>query len=104
MKYAVIQIAGKQYRVEVGQELTVSQAIEVEDGKELKISDVLLTVDGDKIALGEPLVKGASVTFKVKKHEQSEKIRVAKYRAKSRYRRVYGHRQPETILEVVSIG
>jgi len=104
MKYAVIQIAGKQFRVEEGQELTVSQAIEVEEGKDLKVADVLLTVDGDKVTVGEPLIKGASVTLKVKTHQQSDKIRVAKYKSKSRYRRVYGHRHPETTLEVVSIG
>lgn len=104
MKYAVIQLAGKQYRVEVGQELTVALNVDAEEGKDITVSDVLLTVDGDKVAVGEPLLKGASVTLKVKTQQQSEKIRVAKYKAKSRYRRVYGHRHPETVLEVVKIG
>lgn len=103
MKYAVIQIAGKQYRVEPGQELTVNH-LDAEEGKNIEVSDVLLTVDGDTVAIGAPLVKGATVTLKVKSHQRADKVRVAKYKAKSRYRRVYGHRQPETTVEVVSIG
>lgn len=103
MKYAVIQIAGKQYRVEPGQELTVN-TIDAEEGKTITVSDVLLTVDGDNVVVGAPLVQNATVTLKVKEHGRADKIRVAKYKAKSRYRRVYGHRQPETTVEVVSIG
>lgn len=103
MKYAVIQLAGKQHRVEVGQELVVNH-LETEEGKDVKISDVLMTVDGDKVKLGSPLVEKAVVTLKVKTHQKADKIRVAKYKAKSRYRKVYGHRQHETTLEVVSIG
>ncbi len=103
MKYAVIQFAGKQYRVEPGQELTFN-GITAEEGKIVTVSDVLLTVDGDKVTVGQPLVQGAAVKLKVKSHQKSDKIRVAKYKAKSRYRRVYGHRQPETTVEVVSIG
>jgi large subunit ribosomal protein L21 len=103
MKYAVIQIAGKQYRVEAGQELVVPH-IEGEEGKTIKVSDVLLTVDGDNVAVGAPVVEKAAVTIKVKTQRKSEKIRVAKFKSKSRYRRVYGHRQPETVVEVVSIG
>jgi large subunit ribosomal protein L21 len=56
-----------------------------------------------RVEIGAPLVKGATVTLKVKTHQKGDKIRVAKYKAKSRYRRVYGHRQPETTVEVVSI-
>jgi large subunit ribosomal protein L21 len=103
MKYAVIQLAGKQYRVEAGQELTVNR-LDAEEGKTISVSDVLLTVDGDKVTVGEPLIKGAAVKLKVKSNQKGDKIRVAKYKAKSRYRRVYGHRQQETTVEVVSIG
>jgi len=103
MKYAVIQIVGKQYRVEAGQELTIN-TVDAEEGKNIEITDVLLTVDGENVAVGTPLVKGAVVTLKVKTHQKGDKIRVAKYKAKSRYRKVYGHRQPETTVEVVSIG
>jgi len=103
MKYAVIQLGGKQYRVEPGQELTVHH-IDTEEGETITISDVLLIVDGETVTIGAPLVSKAAVTLKIKTQQRSKKIRVAKYKAKSRYRKVYGHRQPETIVEVVSIG
>jgi large subunit ribosomal protein L21 len=102
MKYAVIQIAGKQYKVAEGEKLIIS-ALDTEVGKTVDVSDVLLTVDGDKLAVGTPMVKGASVALKVVDQGKGEKIRVAKFRSKSRYRRVRGHRQMETTVEVLSI-
>jgi large subunit ribosomal protein L21 len=102
MKYAVIQITGKQYKVSEGDKFVVS-ALDTEVGKTVDVSDVLLTVDGDKLAVGTPMVKGASVTLKVLDQGKGEKIRVAKFRSKSRYRRVRGHRQMETTVEVLSI-
>ncbi len=102
MKYAVIQLAGKQYKVTEGETLTVN-SLNLEEGKELKVSDVLLTADGDKAEVGAPLIKNAAVTLKVVSNQRGEKIRVAKYKAKSRYRKVHGHRQYETTVEVVSI-
>lgn len=103
MKYAVIQLAGKQLKVAEGEKITVSR-LEAKEGDELKVSDVLLSVDGDKVTVGAPLIEKALVTLKVVSHDKADKIRVAKYRAKSRYRRVKGFRASETTLEVVKIG
>ncbi len=103
MKYAIIQLAGKQLKVVEGEKITVTR-LEAKEGDELKISDVLLSVDGEKIAVGAPLIDKALVTLKVVSHDKGDKIRVAKYRAKSRYRRVKGFRASETTLEVVKIG
>ncbi len=103
MKYAIIQLAGKQLKVAEGEQITVTR-LENAEGEELKIADVLLTADGDKVTVGTPLVESAVVTLKVVSHDKGDKIRVAKYRAKSRYRRVKGFRPSETTLEVVKIG
>jgi len=103
MKYAVIQLAGKQLKVAEGETITVTR-LEAKEGDELKIADVLLTVDGEKITVGTPLIEKGLVTLKVVSHDKGDKIRVAKYRAKSRYRRVRGFRASETTLEVVKIG
>lgn len=103
MKYAVIQLAGKQYKVAEGEQLTIN-SLDAEEGKELKVADVLLTADGDAVKVGTPLVDGASVKLKVVSHQKGDKIRVAKFRHKSRYRRVRGHRQTETTVEVVKIA
>lgn len=100
--YAIIQLAGKQYRVTQGDTLTVNR-LEDEVNASIK-ADVLLKADGAKVEVGEPLVSGTQVTLKVLEHSQGDKLRVAKYKSKSRYRRVRGHRQQLTTLEVVKIG
>jgi large subunit ribosomal protein L21 len=103
MKYAVIQLAGKQYKVSPGEKLTVN-SLETAEGEEIKTSDVLLIADDGKVQVGTPLVKNAVVTLKVVSHQKGDKLRVATYHAKSRYRRVRGHRQHETTVEVVSLS
>jgi len=103
MKYAIIQLAGKQFQVEPDQELIVDLLPEA-TGDELKVTDVLLVVDGDKIQVGTPLVKDASVSLHVEHNQKAKKIRVVKYKSKSRYRRVYGHRQSQTVLKVTGIS
>lgn len=102
-KYAVIQLVGKQHLVHEGGKITVDN-LNLEEGKTLKIEDVLLLVDGEKKQIGDPLVKGASVSFKVVSNQKEKKIRVATYKAKSRSRKVHGHRQHTTTLEVTKIA
>ena len=102
MSYAVIQLQGKQYKVQAGDELVVNK-LDLEVGKTLEISDVLLMVDGKKVKLGQPFVKDAKVKLEVLEHGKGEKIRVAKYKAKSRYRKVKGHRQHLTKLKVLKL-
>jgi large subunit ribosomal protein L21 len=102
MTYAIIQLTGKQYKVSEGETLIVG-TLEAKEGETVTITDVLLTSNGTKATVGTPLVKGAEVTLKVVEHNRAPKIRVAKYKAKSRYRKVYGHKQPQTVVEVVKI-
>lgn len=103
MKYAVIQLSGKQYKVSEGDQLTVN-SLDAKEGEELKIADVLLTADGDKVQVGTPVVSKAQVTLKVLNHQKGDKIVVSKFKAKSRYRRSFGHRQHETVVQVTKIG
>jgi large subunit ribosomal protein L21 len=100
-KYAVIQLAGKQHKVSVGDQITVNR-LEVEPDAKISITDVLL-IGGDEAKVGTPFVTGAVVTLKAVTHDRGEKIRVATYKAKSRYRKVRGHRQSLTTVEVLSI-
>jgi large subunit ribosomal protein L21 len=103
MSYAIIQLAGKQYKVSQGDKLTVNK-LDVAEGETLTIADVLLVADNDKIQVGSPLVEKANVILKILSHQKGDKLRVATYKAKSRYRRVIGHRQRESIVEVVKIS
>lgn len=101
--YAIIQLAGKQYKVSEGDTLQVNR-LEVPADKDIVIEDVLLTASDKGSSIGTPLVEKAKVTLKVVDHYQGEKIRVAKYKSKSRYRRVNGHRQPLTTVTVTNIS
>lgn len=103
MKYAVITLAGKQHVVTEGETLTVNR-VDKEVGTDLVVKDVLLVVDGDAKHVGAPLLPKASVKLSVVEHGKGDKIRVAKFKAKSRYHKVQGHRQQETTFKVVSIA
>lgn len=103
MNYAIIQLAGKQFKVTPDQELVIDRQPQ-NVGDKITIEDVLLTSDGKTVNVGAPLVKNAKVTLTVKDHVRGEKIRVATYKSKSKYRRVKGHRQEQTVVTVSGIS
>lgn len=105
MQYAIIQLAGKQFKVQAGDTITTDK-LDTEAEKTITLTDILLIGDdaSDKdLMIGTPTVANASVTLKVVEHGRGDKIRVVKYKSKSRYRKVQGHRQHETTLEVTGI-
>ncbi len=101
IKFAVIRIGGKQYRVIENEEILVDKLTDIK-----KVSpEVLLIVDGDKIEVGKPVLTKAKVTVKVLADiEKGDKIRVFKYKAKSRYRKTIGFRAKYTRLLVEKIS
>lgn len=103
--FAVIYIGGKQYKVQEKDELQV-ELMDLEADKNLKVKEVLLVADSDAktVKIGTPYVKGAHVECKVMEHGKGEKIRVQKFKAKKRYSKVQGHRQPFTKLKVLKIS
>lgn len=102
MKYAIIQIQGKQYQVSEGQELTLDRLPHQQD-ESFEVTDVLLRRDDERIDVGQPLVKGAKVTLQVVEHGKDQKIKVFKYKSKSKYRKTIGHRQRVTNVRVMKI-
>ena len=98
--YAVIKTGGKQYRVSEGDEIFVEK-LEVEYGKDVTFNEVLM-VNGK---VGTPYLDGASVTGTVLKHGKGKKIRIFKYKNKSRSnRKTQGHRQPYTKIKITKIN
>ena len=102
MEYAVIETGGKQYTVHAGDivdveklEVSLDEAIELDKG-------LLIAKDGD-YKVGSPLVEGAKVLAQVVGHERAPKIKVFKYKNKTRYRRMQGHKQPRTQLKITEI-
>lgn len=97
MKYAIIRTGGKQYQVREEEALLVEK-IEAENS--VIFDEVLLLVDDKKVKIGQPRVEGAKVKAKILGQIKGEKIRVAKFKAKSRYRKVKGHRQRLTKVKI----
>lgn len=100
MKYAVIRIKGRQYKVSEGEEILVDKLTD------LKVEpEVLLVSEGEKVSVGKPKVSGVKFKIKVvKDKELGEKIHVRKYKAKSRYRRRMGFRPQFTKLLIEKIS
>ena len=103
MSYAVIQIVGKQFKVSEGDTITTDRITDKEVGDTIKVSDVLLIADEKSSKVGTPTVSGAEVTLEVMEHARGEKIMVVKYKSKSKYRKVTGHKQHHTYLKVIKI-
>lgn len=101
--HAVIQVGAKQFLVKQGDKV-VAEKIAVPESGELKISEVLLVHDGEATQIGTPFLEKASVDLVHNGDKRGVKIRVAKFKAKSRYRRVQGHRQSESHFTVKSIN
>ena len=100
--FAIINIAGKQFRVEKGDELKVPH-LDTAEGKALKFDEVLLTNDGKKVNLGSPLLDGASVSATVINHGRGRKIRIFKKKRRKGYRRNNGHRQNYSLIKIGTI-
>ncbi len=100
--YAVIETGGKQQRVEQGTVIYVEK-LDANDGDKVTFDNVLM-LGGDKVTIGNPYVSGANVEAKVVKHGKQKKIVVFKFKAKKKYRRKQGHRQPYTKLEITKIN
>ncbi len=103
MKYAVIAHSGKQYKVAEGDTISLDSVALVKPEEVFEFSEVLLIVDDNKRHVGTPTVKGAKVTGKVVSHEKGEKIRVAKFKAKVRTRKVIGFRAKITKVKIDKI-
>lgn len=101
--YAIVQLQGKQYLVHEGETIVVD-ALNKKEGESFDSPDVLLLVTEKATTVGEPTVSKAKVSFGVAGHTKDKKIRVATYKAKSRYRKVKGHRSHKTELVVNKIS
>ncbi|MCC6943792.1 MAG: 50S ribosomal protein L21 [Thermomicrobiales bacterium] len=102
-RYAIVATGGKQYRVGVGDVITVEK-LDVEAGSSVTLDNVLLIGGDGSTTVGAPLVDGASVSADVVENFRGEKIIVFKYKPKKRYRRRTGHRQEQTRLAITGIN
>ena len=102
MEFVVFTTGGKQYTVKVG-DVVELEKVAGNEGDSITFDNVLLHVIDDAVTIGQPTVAGMHVTAKILGQIKGEKIRVAKFKAKARYRKVYGHRQQLTKVQVERI-
>ncbi|KKR34460.1 MAG: 50S ribosomal protein L21 [Candidatus Gottesmanbacteria bacterium GW2011_GWC2_39_8] len=100
--YTIVKIAGKQYKTSAGDEIIVDK-LDGEKGK-VEFTDVLLVSDGDKVIVGTPNVSDVKVIGEIVEQIKGDKVRVAKYKAKVRYRRVTGFRPMLTKVKITGIS
>ena len=100
--YAIVEIAGQQFKVEKDQKLFVHR-LDSKEGSKVTFDNVLLLANGDKISVGAPAIDGAQVGAKVLKHFKGNKVIVFKKKRRKGYRVKNGHRQSLTEIQVENI-
>jgi large subunit ribosomal protein L21 len=100
--YAIVEIAGQQFKVEEGKKIFVHR-LEVESGKKVEFDQVLLIEDDGKVIVGEPTIKDARIEGKIIDRIRGDKVIVFKKKRKKGYRIKNGHRQNFTQVEIISI-
>jgi large subunit ribosomal protein L21 len=101
--YAIVEIAGHQFKVEKDQKVFVNR-LTTEEGKKVSFDNVLLIGDGDNVTVGAPAIDGAQVSAKVLKHLKGDKVIVFKKKRRKGYRVKNGHRQSLTEIVIEGIA
>ena len=99
---AVIKTGGKQYLVKKGDKIKVEK-LKGKEGSEINFTDVLLIQKEKETIIGKPIIKDAKVVAKILEQGKGKKIIIFKYKAKKRYKKKAGHRQPFTEIEIKDI-
>ncbi len=101
--YAVIKSGGKQYRVEMGQQLRLEK-MPGAVGDTVSFEDILLVGSGEQVAIGRPRVTGAKVAAKILEQDRAKKVTVVKFRRRKGYAKKQGHRQSFTRVQITDIA
>ncbi len=100
--YAIVEIAGQQFKVEQGQEVFVHR-LNNEEGADVEFDKVLLIDDEGSVKVGAPVVEGAKVNGKVVAHVRGDKVIVFKKKRRKGYQKQNGHRQDLTKVRIEKI-
>ena len=100
--YAIVEIAGQQFKVEKDQKIFVHR-LDGEEGANLDFDKVLLIEDGSNVKVGTPVVEGAKVSAKIISHLKGDKVIVFKKKRRKGYKKKNGHRQYMTKISIESI-
>jgi large subunit ribosomal protein L21 len=100
--YAIVDIAGQQFKVEKDQKVYVHR-LDAEEGKKVNFDRVLLIDDNGKVNIGAPAINGAQVSATVLEHLKGDKVIVFKKKRRKGYQKKNGHRQYLTEIQIDSI-
>ena len=100
--YAIVDIAGQQIKVEKGQKVLVNR-LQGEKGSKVDFNNVMLIADDKKTAVGDPIISGAQVKATILDHIKGDKVFVFKKKRRKGYKKLNGHRQYLSMLEIVEI-
>lgn len=100
--WAIIKTGGKQYKVAEGDIVSVEKLKDTQAGK-ISLNNILAVNTEKGITIGKPLVANAKVTAKILETAKDKKVRVVKFKSKSRYTRTTGHRQTKTKILIEKI-
>ncbi len=100
--YAIVEIAGKQFKVEKDQKIFVHR-LDAEEGAQVEFSQIMLIDNEGAISVGAPTVEGASVKAKVLSHLKDDKVIVFKKKRRKGYKVKNGHRQCLTQIQIEEI-
>lgn len=101
--YAVFKTGGKQYRASQGEKVKIEK-LDAAAGDTVEFGDVLMVGEGAAVQVGKPLIAGAKVTGKVVAQDRHDKITVIKFKRRTTYKRMHGHRQAFTLVEITGIA
>lgn len=100
--YAVVEIAGKQFRVEKDQSIFVHR-LESEEGSKIDFDNVLLIENEGEVSVGAPSIEGAKVSAEVLQHLKGDKVIVFKKKRRKGYKKKNGHRQYLSEIKITNI-
>jgi large subunit ribosomal protein L21 len=100
--YAIVEIAGQQFKVSKDQKLFVHR-LEGAEGSKIDFTKVLLVDDNGKFKVGAPVVEGAKVTATILSHLKGDKVLVFKKKRRKGYQKLNGHRQLFSQIEINEI-
>ena len=101
--YAIVDIAGQQFKVEKDQKIFVHR-LDAKEGSKISFDKVLLTDDKGKINIGKPILEGVSVSAKILEHLKGDKVTVFKKKRRKGYRIKNGHKQMLTRVKIDNIS
>jgi large subunit ribosomal protein L21 len=100
--YAIVEIAGHQYKVEKDQQVFVNR-LDAEEGKKVKFDRVLLIDNGKDVQVGAPAISGAEVSAQVERHLKGDKVLVFKKKRRKGYQKLNGFRASLTEIKITDI-